>query len=76
MATSRTLVLHLDSQNNMILTDSKRGVSMLQAFNTFLAGMVWGRETDSAGNWKLVPDKPSLEPPPHGAISRNIYVVR
>lgn len=69
MTSRRKLILHLDVQNTVTLTDSKQSISMRQALNTVLTSMVWGCYDPKAGHWSLMSKEPSLRRPEEGAVS-------
>ena len=58
----RKLVLHFDIRNTVLVADSVTNVSVEQALNSFLTGVVWGKE-DKNGTWQWHSDKLSLTPP-------------
>lgn len=60
--TNRKLILHFDIRNTVLVADSVTNVSVEQALNSFLTGVVWGRE-DPDGKWVWHSDKLSLTPP-------------
>ncbi|XP_033744885.1 uncharacterized protein LOC117330582 [Pecten maximus] len=64
----RKLVIHFDIRNTVLVSDSVTNVTMEQALNSFLTGVVWGQEP-SKGTWVWESYETSLTPPSPGAIT-------
>jgi hypothetical protein len=48
----RKLIIHFDLRNTILVSDSVTNVSMEQALNSFLTGVVWGKvKSDSSWQW-------------------------
>ncbi|CAL1526258.1 unnamed protein product [Lymnaea stagnalis] len=58
------LIIHLDIRNTMLVADSFTNVSVEEALNSFLTGVVWGSENN--GEWAWHSQVPSLKPPGKG----------
>ncbi|KAL4227070.1 hypothetical protein ACF0H5_015044 [Mactra antiquata] len=64
----KKLVLHFDIRNTVLVADSVTNVSVEQALNSFLTGVVWGREGPE-GEWIWYSDQISLTPPTNDVIT-------
>lgn len=64
----RKLIIHFDIRNTVLVSDSVTNVSMEQALNSFLTGVVWGRE-QSKGMWIWDSFETSLTPPSPDTIT-------
>ncbi|XP_013063680.2 uncharacterized protein LOC106052776 [Biomphalaria glabrata] len=60
----RKLIIHLDIRNTILVADSVTDVCVEQALNSFLTGVVWGREEN--GQFLLHSDQPSIASPKKG----------
>ncbi|XP_068107618.1 uncharacterized protein [Hyperolius riggenbachi] len=67
----RKLVLHLDLNNTILVSDAATGQGPRAALNSYLSTVAWGRVND-AGEWKLISDLPTVRPPSPDAV--NYYV--
>ncbi|OWF41998.1 uncharacterized protein LOC110461733 [Mizuhopecten yessoensis] len=64
----RKLIIHFDIRNTVLVSDSVTNVTMEQALNSFLTGVVWGKER-SKGMWVWESYETSLTPPSPDAIT-------
>lgn len=64
----RKLILHFDIRNTVLVADSVTNVSVEQALNSFLTGVVWGREGED-GSWTWHSDQLSLTPPANDVVT-------
>lgn len=71
----RKLIIHFDLRNTVLVSDSVTNVSMEQALNSFLTGVVWGK-TQPDGSWRWHSYKPSLVPPAEGTVTFYKYLER
>lgn len=58
----RKLVLHFDIRNTLIVADSVTSITVEQALNAYLTGVLWGREEQN-NNWQWKSKTPSLSAP-------------
>ncbi|XP_072320285.1 uncharacterized protein [Eucyclogobius newberryi] len=63
----RKLVLHIDLNNTVLVSDAVTGHGTVAALDGFLSGVTWGRM--DKGQWRWLSDRPSLRPPCPGAVS-------
>ncbi|KAJ0064492.1 hypothetical protein NL108_008642, partial [Boleophthalmus pectinirostris] len=63
----RKLVLHVDLNHTVLVSDAVTGLGTLAALDAFLPGVTWGRM--HKGEWEWLSDVPSLLPPCAGAVS-------
>lgn len=56
------LVLHFDIRNTMIVADSVTNISVEQALNAYLTGVLWGREIGD-NQWQWISKEPALLAP-------------
>ncbi|XP_071128228.1 uncharacterized protein [Mytilus edulis] len=71
----RKLVVHFDLRNTVLVSDSVTNVTMEQALNSFLTGVVWGRDLEN-GAWRWHSYIPSLTPPAEGTTTFYKYLER
>ncbi|XP_067095520.1 uncharacterized protein si:dkey-32e6.3 [Osmerus mordax] len=64
----RKLVLHVDLNNTILVSDAVTGQGTVAALEYFLSSVTWGRVT-KRGQWEWTSDVPSLLPPHEGAVS-------
>ncbi|XP_045164678.1 uncharacterized protein LOC123528768 [Mercenaria mercenaria] len=69
----RKLILHFDIRNTVLVADSVTNVSVEQALNSFLTGVVWGNESPD-GNWVWHSDQLSLTPPAENVVTFYKYL--
>jgi hypothetical protein len=69
----RKLILHFDIRNTVLVADSVTNVSVEQALNSFLTGVVWGNEGHD-GNWIWHSDQLSLTPPAENVVTYYKYL--
>ncbi|ESO01574.1 hypothetical protein HELRODRAFT_174531 [Helobdella robusta] len=67
VSNKRKLILHVDVRNTIIVADSVTKINVEQALNSYLTGVLWGRE--SQGKWEWVSTEPSLTRPEPNTIS-------
>ena len=58
----KKLVLHFDIRNTLIVADTVTSITVEQALNAYLTGVLWGREGEK-DNWVWHSDGPSLAAP-------------
>ncbi|KAM3914864.1 uncharacterized protein RB166_017282 [Leptodactylus fuscus] len=71
----RKLILHLDLNNTILVSDAATGQGPRAALNSYLSTVVWGRIGDT-GEWQLVSDQPSVKPPCEDATNYYTYFGR
>lgn len=64
----RKLVLHVDLNLTVLVSDSVTGQGPVAALDAFLPSVTWGK-INKAGQWEWLSDRPSLLPPCDGAVS-------
>ncbi|XP_061591077.1 uncharacterized protein si:dkey-32e6.3 [Cololabis saira] len=64
----RKLVLHVDLNNTVLVSDAVTGQGTVAALDYFLTTVTWGR-MDQHGSWEWLSDSPSLHPPSSDAVS-------
>lgn len=64
----RKLVLHIDLNNTILVSDTVRGEGPSASLNTFLSTVTWGK-VNRAGEWEWLSDVPSIQPPYQNAIT-------
>lgn len=64
----RKLVLHLDLNNTILVSDAATGQGPKAALNSFLSTVTWGKPSDTGG-WQWISDRPSVSPPSEDAIN-------
>ncbi|XP_053234465.1 uncharacterized protein LOC128408564 [Podarcis raffonei] len=64
----RKLVLHIDLNNTIVVSDAVTGQEPTAALNYFLSTVTWG-EIDPTGKWQWLSESPSLLPPCPGAVT-------
>uniref|UniRef100_A0A3Q3VKF2 Uncharacterized protein n=1 Tax=Mola mola TaxID=94237 RepID=A0A3Q3VKF2_MOLML len=62
------LVLHIDLNNTILISDAVTGQGTVAALDYFLTTVTWGR-MNARGKWEWLSDSPSLLPPCDGAVS-------
>lgn len=60
--TNPKLILHFDIRNTMIVADTVTSITVEQALNAYLTGVLWGSEVES-NSWVWASTKPTLLPP-------------
>lgn len=55
-------MLHFDIRNTLIVADTVTSITVEQALNAYLTGVLWGREEES-DNWQWKSEAPSLSAP-------------
>ncbi|XP_012937404.1 uncharacterized protein LOC101848656 [Aplysia californica] len=70
----RKLILHLDIRNTILVADSVTDVTVEEALNSFLTGIVWGSEVK--GEWKWHSNIPTLKSPTPGLVTYYKYLER
>lgn len=70
----RKLILHVDLRNTIIVADSVTNIDIEQSINSYLTGVLWGREVE--GQWKWVSEEPSLLPPEPNTMTYYKYLER
>ncbi|KAG8557266.1 hypothetical protein GDO81_018389 [Engystomops pustulosus] len=71
----RKLILHLDLNNTILVSDTATGQGPRAALNSYLSTVAWGR-ISASGEWQLVSDRPSVRSPCDGAINYYTYFGR
>ncbi|KAM8930800.1 uncharacterized protein RCH25_006775 [Pelodytes ibericus] len=64
----RKLVIHLDLNNTILVSDAVTGQGPRAALNSFLSTVTWGR-LSKTGEWQWLSHCPSMTPPSEDAIS-------
>ncbi|KAJ7317140.1 hypothetical protein JRQ81_003302 [Phrynocephalus forsythii] len=64
----RKLVLHIDLNNTILVSDAVTNQDPRAALNYYLTTVTWGK-ISPAGEWHWLSDSPSLLPPCNGAVS-------
>ncbi|XP_053173857.1 uncharacterized protein si:dkey-32e6.3 [Scomber japonicus] len=64
----RKLVLHIDLNNTILVSDAVTGQGTVAALDYFLTTVTWGKMSQQ-GKWEWLSDSPSLLPPCEGAVS-------
>ncbi|XP_013871729.1 uncharacterized protein si:dkey-32e6.3 [Austrofundulus limnaeus] len=64
----KKLVLHVDLNNTILVSDAVTGQGTLAALDSFLTGVTWGKMSRH-GKWEWLSDAPSLHPPSGDAVS-------
>ncbi|KAM7410827.1 hypothetical protein PAMA_020996 [Pampus argenteus] len=64
----RKLVLHVDLNNTILVSDAVTGQGTVAALDYFLTTVTWGRMSKH-GRWEWLSESPSLLPPCEGAVS-------
>ncbi|XP_061474841.1 uncharacterized protein LOC133380810 isoform X2 [Rhineura floridana] len=64
----RKLVLHIDLNNTILVSDAITGQDPRAALNYFLSTVTWGKISPT-GEWQWLSESPSLHPPCQGAVS-------
>ncbi|XP_062283690.1 uncharacterized protein si:dkey-32e6.3 [Scomber scombrus] len=64
----RKLVLHVDLNNTILVSDAVTGQGTVAALDYFLTTVTWGKMSQQ-GKWEWLSDSPSLLPPCEGAVS-------
>lgn len=64
----RKLVLHVDLNNTILVSDAVTGQGTVAALDYFLTTVTWGKMSQH-GKWEWLSDSPSLLPPCEGAVS-------
>ncbi|XP_047186644.1 uncharacterized protein si:dkey-32e6.3 [Scophthalmus maximus] len=67
-AQRRKLVLHLDLNNTILVSDAITGQGTVAALDYFLTTVTWGK-MGKHGKWEWLSDSPSLLPPRSDAVS-------
>ncbi|XP_041047683.1 uncharacterized protein si:dkey-32e6.3 [Carcharodon carcharias] len=62
------LILHLDLNNTVLLSDTVTRQGPRKALSSFLTTVTWGR-INQEGKWEWLSNVPSLNPPCDGAVS-------
>lgn len=65
---SRKLILHVDLNNTILISDAVTSQGTVAALDYFLTTVTWGRMSKH-GKWEWLSDSPSLLPPCEGAVS-------
>ncbi|KAM9750905.1 uncharacterized protein ACNS7B_007892 isoform 1-T1 [Menidia menidia] len=65
---SRKLVLHVDLNNTILVSDAVTGQGTVAALDYFLTTVTWGKMSKQ-GVWEWLSDAPSLLPPRSDAVS-------
>lgn len=65
---NKKLVLHIDLNNTILVSDAVTGQGTVAALDTFLTSVTWGK-LNKQGKWEWLSDSPSLLPPCDGAVS-------
>ncbi|XP_075687821.1 uncharacterized protein LOC142656795 [Rhinoderma darwinii] len=68
MPKERKLILHLDLNNTILVSDAATGQGPRAALNSYLSTVAWGQISDS-GEWQWVSDEPSVKPPCEDAVN-------
>lgn len=64
----RKLILHLDLNNTILVSDAVTKQGTVAALDYFLSTATWGR-VNRQGSWEWLSDVPSLLPPCQGAVT-------
>ncbi|XP_063797155.1 uncharacterized protein LOC134958461 [Pseudophryne corroboree] len=64
----RKLILHLDLNNTILVSDAATGQGLKAALNSYLCTVAWGQISD-AGDWQWLSHEPSVGPPCDDAIN-------
>lgn len=64
----RKLILHLDLNNTILVSDTATGQGLREALNSYLSTVVWG-QIGNTGEWELISDQTSVKPPSQDAIN-------
>lgn len=59
---NKKLVLHFDIRNTLIVADTVTSITVEQALNAYLTGVLWGKEGEN-DNWEWHSKEPSLTAP-------------
>ncbi|XP_072507454.1 uncharacterized protein [Notamacropus eugenii] len=65
---TKKLVLHMDVNNTILVSDSATGQGPVAALNSYLSTVCWG-QLNQEGEWQWLSEFPSLLPPTPDAIS-------
>lgn len=68
------LVLHFDIRNTMIVADTVTSITVEQALNAYLTGVLWGREVGE-NQWEWSSHEPTLLPPAKVNIKSQQYEI-
>jgi len=66
----RKLVLHFDIRNTLIVADTVTSITVEQALNAYLTGVLWGRASEN-NQWEWKSKAPSLNAPE--PVSQPLY---
>ncbi|KAM4610648.1 uncharacterized protein ACJ7VT_013853 [Polymixia lowei] len=64
----KKLVLHIDLNNTILVSDAVTGQGTIAALEYFLTTVTWG-QMSKQGKWEWLSDSPSLLPPCEGAVN-------
>ncbi|XP_056380729.1 uncharacterized protein LOC130275988 [Hyla sarda] len=64
----RKLILHLDLNNTILVSDAATGQGPRAALNSYLSTVAWGCISD-IGEWQWASDQPSVKPPCEDAVN-------
>ncbi|KAJ1111124.1 hypothetical protein NDU88_008462 [Pleurodeles waltl] len=64
----RKLVLHIDLNNTILVSDAITQEGPSASLNTYLSTVTWGK-LNQAGEWEWLSDAPSIQPPHQNAIT-------
>ncbi|XP_034028055.1 uncharacterized protein si:dkey-32e6.3 [Thalassophryne amazonica] len=64
----KKLVLHVDLNNTILVSDTATAQGTVAALDSFLSTVTWGHMNEK-GRWEWLSDSPSLLPPCEGAVS-------
>ncbi|CAJ1055419.1 uncharacterized protein si:dkey-32e6.3 [Xyrichtys novacula] len=64
----KKLVLHIDLNNTILVSDAVTGQGTVSALDNFLSTVTWGK-MNKQGQWEWLSDSPSLLPPCDDAVS-------
>ncbi|XP_037540472.1 uncharacterized protein si:dkey-32e6.3 [Nematolebias whitei] len=64
----KKLVLHIDLNNTILVSDAVTGQGTVAALDSFLTGVTWGKK-NKHGKWEWLSDAASLHPPSSDAVS-------
>ncbi|TSM04854.1 hypothetical protein Baya_7739 [Bagarius yarrelli] len=67
LVTKKKIVLHIDLNNTILLSDTVTNQGTVAALDYFLSTVTWGRLVK--GKWEWLCESPSLLPPCEGAVS-------
>lgn len=68
----KKLVLHFDIRNTLIVADTVTSITVEQALNAYLTGVLWGKEGENE-TWEWHSSAPSLKAPTPVSIFKSLW---